>query len=69
MEALSKLMEIGKAMGLEGTVLLGFIKERETAENEKEVQKRVARGEKNEKERLAREAEREEKDLKMQLDK
>ena len=45
-------------MGLEGNVLLDFIKERETAENEKE-EKRVAREEKKEKERLAREAERE----------
>ena len=68
MDSLTKLMEVGKDLGLEGAVLLDFIKEREKAEKEKE-EKRVAREEKKEAERLAREAEKEEKDLKLQLDK
>ena len=68
MDSLTKLMEVGKDLGLEGAVLLDFIKEREKAEKEKE-EKSVAREEKKEAERLARDAEKEEKDLKLQLDK
>ena len=44
MDALTKLMEIGKDMGLEGSVLLDFIKERENVEKENE-EKRIAREE------------------------
>ena len=36
MDYLTKLMEVGKDLGLEGAVLLDFIKEREKAEKEKE---------------------------------
>ena len=39
MASLTKLMEVGKDLGLERAVLLDFIKEREKTEKEKEEKK------------------------------